>query len=133
MVTTSVLCIAVLLFLVLIFVVYCCNDRENMSTKMDHDTAATTIIIAPTVTPNPDIALATEIKTALKTLIPKRPWKISNVFIYNQDVVFVTVDVESSTTILYFTMLPIKKALLLEDYSGNVSSEELSRWTYVRY
>jgi hypothetical protein len=72
-------------------------------------------------------------ETALKTLIPKRPWKISNVFIYNQDVVFVTVDVESSTTMLYFTMLPIKKALLLEDYSGNVSSDELSRWTYVRY
>jgi hypothetical protein len=98
-----------------------CGDRENMST--------TTI----TTTLSPKINLTTEIKTAMNTLLPKRRWKISDLFVYNEDVVFLTVDVDSSSSVLYFTMLPIKKALLLEDYSGDVSTEELSRWTYARY
>jgi hypothetical protein len=86
-----------------------------------------------TTTLSPKINLTTEIKTAMNTLLPKRRWKISDLFVYNEDVVFLTVDVDSSSSVLYFTMLPIKKALLLEDYSGDVSTEELSRWTYARY
>ena len=126
MITTRLLCIIAVLFslvVLLIVLIYCggCGGRENMST--------TTI----TTTPSPKINLTTEIKTAMNTLLSKRRWKISDLFVYNQDVVFLTVDVDSSSSVLYFTMLPIKKALLLEDYSGDVSTEELSRWTYARY
>jgi len=126
MITTQVMCIIAVLFslvVLLIVLIYCggCGGRENMST--------TTI----TTTPSPKINLTTEIKTAMNTLLSKRRWKISDLFVYNQDVVFLTVDVDSSSSVLYFTMLPIKKALLLEDYSGDVSTEELSRWTYARY
>jgi hypothetical protein len=129
MITTRVLCIIAVLFslVLLIVLIYCggCGGRENMST--------TTTTIVTTPSPEINLNLTTEIKTAMNTLLPKRRWKISDLFVYNQDVVFLTVDVDSSSSVLYFTMLPVKKTLLLEDYSGDVSSEDLSRWTYARY
>lgn len=84
-----------------------------------------------TTTAPPSTNLLHQIQTIMDRRLPNLPWKILHLFVYNQEVIFLTIELDAS--ILYFTLLPKKRILLLEDYSRPPSSIEWSKIIYLNY
>ena len=92
-----------------------------------------TNVIAPFIptTAPPQMSLLEQIQKIIDRRLTNLPWKILNLFFYNDEVVFLTIELDDS--LLYFTLLPQKRILILEDYSVPPTSIEITKIMYMNY
>jgi hypothetical protein len=116
--------IVITIFIILIIMTL----KKQVVIVEDHTNVITPFI--PTTAP-PQMSLLEQIQKIIDRRLTNLPWKILNLFFYNDEVVFLTIELDDS--LLYFTLLPQKRILILEDYSVPPTSIEITKIMYMNY
>jgi len=113
--------------LILIILIIMTLKKKTMIIVEDH----TNLVVPIPTTEPPQRSLLEQIQKIVDRRLTNLPWKILNLFFYNDEVVFLTIELDDS--LLYFTLLPQKRILLLEDYSVPPTSIEITKIMYMNY